>query len=347
MPAVVDGTQAPGVEQRNGYVRASHSANTYDASRRSVAVALINNMPDAALEDTEFQFFDLLNNASADTTVHIKFYSLPGIPRTERAQQHLSNSYFSIDDLLYSRFDGVIVTGTEPCHQDLRDEPYWTILTSVLDWAERNTSSTVLSCLAAHASVLYSDGIPRHRLADKQFGVFEFQKNGSHVLTQHIVDTVQTPHSRWNEVREDELVACGYDVLTSSPQGGVNSFVNKKQDSLFVYFQGHPEYDTQTLLKEYRRDIKRFLRRERETYPSMPLRYFDACVTELLTRFRERVLSDPRDEQMVSFPEATIVGTLQNSWSAWATDLYRGWLQYLLSRKADVSPPVAPTRMTS
>ncbi len=130
-------------------------------------------------------------------------------------------------------------------------------------------------------------------------------------------------------------------------QGGVNSFVKKKRDSLFVHFQGHPEYSTQTLLKEYRRDIKRFLRRERETYPSMPLGYFDASVTELLTRFRESVLSDPHEQQMASFPEAAIVGTLQNSWSAWATDLYRGWLQYLLSRKAAISPPVAATRMTS
>ena len=44
-------------------------------------------------------------------------------------------------------------------------------------------------------------------------------------------------------------------------------FVKKKEKSLFVHFQGHPEYGAQTLLKEYRRDIKRFLRGERETYP--------------------------------------------------------------------------------
>ena len=47
----------------------------------------------------------------------------------------------------------------------------------------------------------------------------------------------------------------------------MDSFVKKKKRSLFVHFQGHPEYGAQTLLKEYRRDIKRFLRAERETIP--------------------------------------------------------------------------------
>jgi homoserine O-succinyltransferase len=312
-----------------------------------VTIALINNMPDPALEDTESQFLELLNNASGDAPVHVKLYSLPGIPRGERGQAHLSSSYFGIDDLLNGRFDGVIVTGTEPLHPDLRDEPYWPILTGVLDWAERNTSSTVLSCLVAHAGVLYSDGIPRHRLPDKQFGVFDFKKRDDHLLTLRINDMVQTPHSRWNEVREDALAACGYGILSSSAKGGVNAFVKKKRDSLFVHFQGHPEYSTGTLLKEYRRDIKRFLKHERETYPSMPEGYFNGEMTQRLNDFRENILSDPWEEQMESFPEGAIVETLRNNWTMSATGLYRNWFQYLLSRKADSPVSVAVTRMTS
>ena len=56
------------------------------------------------------------------------------------------------------------------------------------------------------------------------------------------------------------LTQCGYLVLTQSAEGGVDSFVKKKKQSLFVHFQGHPEYGAQTLLKEYRRDIRRFLK---------------------------------------------------------------------------------------
>ena len=82
-------------------------------------------MPDPALEDTELQFFELLDIASGDTPVVIKLYSLTGIPRTDRGQRHLNSFYCDFDDLWNNRFDGVIVTGTEPREPDLRDEPYW------------------------------------------------------------------------------------------------------------------------------------------------------------------------------------------------------------------------------
>ena len=78
------------------------------------------------------------------------------------------------------------MTGTEPRQPDLRQEPYWSALTEVLDWAERNTASTILSCLAAHAGVLHSDGILRQPLDDKQFGVFESSKVCDHELTRHV-----------------------------------------------------------------------------------------------------------------------------------------------------------------
>ena len=94
----------------------------------------------------------------------------------------MNSFYCDLGDLWNNRFDGVIITGTEPREPDLRDEPYWGLMANVFDWAEQNTSSTVLSCLAAHASVLHCDGIPRHRLPDKQFGVFESAKTLDHAL---------------------------------------------------------------------------------------------------------------------------------------------------------------------
>src|SRR2546422_9778102 len=95
------------------------------------------------------------------------------------------------------------------------------------------------------------------------------------------------PHSRWNDIPEDALASCGYRVLTRSEDAWVDSFV-KQRNSLFVFFQGHPEYDAVTLLLEYRRDIGRFLRRERESYPIMPYGYFDPETVEALTALRQR-----------------------------------------------------------
>jgi homoserine O-succinyltransferase len=192
-----------------------------------------------------------------------------------------------------------------------------------------------LSCLAAHAGVLHSDGVSRNPLPDKQFGVFDFASVGSHQLTSGAGERVRFPHSRWNEVQADALAACGYTILTQSVEGGVDSFVKKKKRSLFVHFQGHPEYGAQTLLKEYRRDIRRFLKKERETYPSAPKGYFDSSSARLLSDFRDAAISDRREERMESFPEASLVDGLENTWHPSAVTIYRNWLQYVTARKAD------------
>src|SRR5580698_8449115 len=187
MPLIIDGGRVPpGWGEKSP--RRALGSDRHESRMDGVSLALINNMPDAALEDTELQFFELLDVASGDVPIIAKLYSLAGIPRTDRGQRHLDSFYFDFADLWNSRFDGVIVTGTEPRQPNLQDEPYWTTLTEVFDWAKENTSSTVLSCLAAHASVLHGDGIQRHRLPDKQFGVFASRKRGAHVLTSGIAD---------------------------------------------------------------------------------------------------------------------------------------------------------------
>jgi homoserine O-succinyltransferase/O-acetyltransferase len=319
------------------------SANKNRAnSVECLKVALINNMPDPALEDTELQFFELLDAASGDTPVLVKLYSLPEIIRSDRAQLHLSGFYFGIDDLLNSKFDGVIITGTEPRHRNLRDESYWRTLTSVFDWAETNTVSAVLSCLAAHASVLHSDGIERNPLPDKRFGVFEYKISSEHPLTAGLAGTVRFPHSRWNEVREDALTLHGYSILTSSADAGVDLFVKQKKQSLFVHFQGHPEYFTRTLLKENRRDIRRFLTREREAYPSMPQGYFDSEAAKLLNEFRQNAENHRQEDLLEVFPESAVADTLQNTWHSSAVAVYRNWLHFLISNRAGFSP-VSPT----
>ena len=76
------------------------AASVEEHAKRSdaISLALINNMPDAALEDTELQFFELLDIASGDAPVYLRLYSLTGVPRTDRGQRHLNNFYFDFDD---------------------------------------------------------------------------------------------------------------------------------------------------------------------------------------------------------------------------------------------------------
>ena len=320
--------------------RKSRLAHTH-LFAKSVKVTLINNMPDPALEDTERQFFELLDDASGDLPVVLKLCALAGVSRSDRGLPHLNSFYFGIENLWNEPFDALIMTGTEPRQSDLRQEPYWREMAEVLDWAEDNTFSTVLSCLAAHAGVLHSDGIPRRSLPDKLFGVFDSGRVCVHPLTASLGEFVRFPHSRWNDVGGNDLKAHGYTLLTQSHDGGVDLFAKSKGKSLVVYFQGHPEYGAQTLLKEYRRDVKRFLRGERTSYPSMPRGYFHDNAARAMASFQQEAVNDPREDLMTLFPYDLVSDELSNTWRSSAIAIYRNWLQYVYAKKADASSFVA------
>jgi homoserine O-succinyltransferase len=305
-----------------------------------IDIGLVNNMPDAALEKTERQFIGLLNAAAGARRIRLKLYSLPEIARAGAARDRLRLHYSPIDALWDSRLDGLIVTGTEPRAPDLRDEPYWRTLTRIVDWAEANTRSTIWSCLAAHAAVLYTDGVGRHALADKCFGVFDCVRSAEHAVTRGLPARLPIPHSRWNGLREEDLAAAGYSILTRSDAAGVDMFA-RERNSLFVFFQGHPEYEARTLMGEFRRDVRRFLRGERETYPAVPQRYFDARTTWRLEEFRLRALVDRREALIEAFPDCS-EEALQAPWRPAVERLMSQWLGELTARTPSMLMDTAP-----
>jgi homoserine O-succinyltransferase len=295
-------------------------------------IGLINNMPDGALQATERQFVKLLDSASGGIEVRLSLYALPDVPRTEWGRSRISRFYSSLETLWNSRLDALIVTGTEPVAPSLTDEPYWRSLTKVIEWAEYNTISSVWSCLAAHAAVLHTDGIQRLRLRDKRFGVFRCNRVSEHLLTSGVTSVLQVPHSRWNDIAENDLMNGGYRILTRAGDGGVDSFA-KQGKNLAVFLQGHPEYEVNTLLFEYRRDIGRYLRRERGTYPEMPEGYFDSEAVKVLAAVRERALSNRCEELLADFPFSSVEEGIKNKWRASGARLYSNWLSYLTAQK--------------
>lgn len=343
MPLIIEGGRVPSrwAQRQTACKKASNGKNA--GQDGAIRLAFINNMPDAALEDTEMQFFELLDAGSARVPVYLKLFSLTGVPRAERGVEHLRSFYCDFDELWKNKFDAAIITGTEPHESNLRKEPYWSLLSEVFDWAGRETTSSILSCLAAHASVLHNDGVGRHRLPDKQFGVFESRRMNNDAVIANVPALVHFPHSRWNEVREEDLLSAGYSVLTKSKKAGVDLFAKKLKRSLFVHFQGHPEYSADTLLKEYRRDIKRFLRGERETYPTKPEGYLDPIGIELFDDLRERLLRD-RAEGILESVFTSVLKSLQNTWRPVAVGIYRNWLTYLTSNKSETQPLVSLAR---
>lgn len=296
-----------------------------------VRIGLINNMPDAALESTERQFLGLLDSAASRISVQVSFFALPDVPRNEAGRQHIKQNYSDLDGLWKSDIDGLIVTGREPRTANLKDEPYWESLTRVLEWAKDNTHSTIWSCLAAHAAILHMDSIVRRRSDQKRCGVFDCIKLCDHPLTAGLSSLIKTPHSRWNDIPEDELRSCGYNVLTQAQGAGADIFV-KQGSSLFVFLQGHPEYESDTLLLEYRRDVRRYLTGETDIYPSMPHHYFDP-ETEAALRLLQGKATLRRKQDLLAEVAALDGKSIGRTWHSSASRLYGNWLSYLYAQK--------------
>jgi homoserine O-succinyltransferase len=303
-----------------------------EARDSPIVIGLVNNMPDAALQTTERQFRQLLHAASQHATVCLRLFSLPELPRADAGRLHISELYEGINDLWASHLDGLIVTGTEPRATALQDEPYWTTLTKLVDWAEDRAIPTVWSCLAAHAAVLHIDGIGRRTFCEKLSGVFDCMKATDHTIVAGAPSRWCVPHSRYNDLPEEALVSSGYRILSRLPGAGADMFV-KQRKSLFLFVQGHPEYDPVALLREYRRDIRRFLANERDSFPEMPRGYFDENATAALAAFRQQALGKQDVDLLPSFP-AIAEGSLSHAWLAPAVRIYANWLSYLVEQRS-------------
>lgn len=274
-----------------------------------LVVGLVNSMPGEARKATEQQFRAIL--AATGRPADLRVLSLADIA-------HLD---CDIPDAL-------IVTGMPPRAGPLPEEPLWRPLTELVEFATDHGIPTVWSCLAAHAAVLYLDGIERRRMPQKLSGVFDCARaDATHPLLSGLPNRWRIPHSRWNELPETDLVAGGYRILSRSVAGGVDIFV-KEAGAHFLFCQGHPEYDAQALLREYRRDIRQFLSRERDTYPEMPHGYFGHDMTFMLASFQQRALSERTIETMQAFPTAACAADVRHTWQGVAVGLYANWLSH-------------------
>jgi homoserine O-succinyltransferase len=301
-----------------------------------LTIGLINNMPDAALQATERQFMSLLTAAAGDTRVRFHCFSLPSVSRSQLAKSRIDAQYTDIAELGRLHIDGLIVTGAEPNAATLEEEPFWQDLTDIIDWARTNTRSTVWSCLAAHAAVKHLDDIERHRLETKCSGVYDCAKVTDGWLTADVSSPLKISHSRFNELRESELVARGYQILTASPEAGVDIFTRQLR-SQFIFFQGHPEYDALSLQREYLRDITRFLAGERDGYPAYPAGYFDRETENRLANFQKRASAERKLPLSVELPNLVLRPDIEAG--AAAAVIFRNWLGYLSDDAKAMLPP--------
>ncbi len=294
---------------------------------RALHVGLLNMMPDAAMEATERQFFRLLGESNPIAQFCLHPFTIDEIPRGEKAAAHVARYYRRFEEIREEGLDALIITGANVTQPDLSLEPFWEPLTRIMDWAQENVTSTLCSCLATHAGMQHRYGKKRRRLPAKRWGVFEHRVvDRRHPLVMDVNTRFDVPHSRFNQVDREMFDEAGLRVLIESEEAGVHLAVSP--DLLrTVYFQGHPEYDTISLLKEYKREVGLYFAGQREDYPPFPDNYFDLYTRAIMNDYREAAeQARKKGKALPPFPEGLIVDRLDNTWHDTGEAIVGSWM---------------------
>src|SRR3569832_2018901 len=294
---------------------------------RELHIGLLNMMPDAALTATERQFFRLVGESNQIALFYMHPFTLDVLARGPEGRAHVEQYYESFDRIKADGLDALIITGANVTLPDLALEPFWQPLIEVIDWAYDNVTSTLCSCLATHAVMQFRYHQKRRHLGFKRWGVFSHRvMDAHHPLVQGVNTRFDVPHSRFNDVSRAQFEAAGLEVLVESKEAGVHLAVSEDLFRL-VFFQGHPEYDTISLFKEYKREVARFLDGKRAAYPPFPQHYFSRRNQAILDEHRERLLAaHERGVPLPDLPEALIRAELDNTWHDTAEAVINNWI---------------------
>ena len=294
---------------------------------RELHIGVLNMMPDAALAATERQFFRLVGESNPIAQFYMHPFTLAELPRGEQASAHIERYYESFDQIRAEGLDALIITGANVSHPDLSQEPFWEPLRAVFDWAQHNVTSVLCSCLATHAAMQFQHGQKRHALPAKRWGVFPHTViRPTHPLVNDVNTQFDVPHSRFNNISAEQFQEAGLHVLVESNEAGVHLAVSPDGFRV-VYFQGHPEYDTVSLLKEYKREVQRYVAAERNDYPPFPENYIKPRDQAILNEYRQRLdAARASGKAGPDFPEDLVAGRIENTWHDAAEGIVGNWI---------------------
>lgn len=296
MPPVKIPDSLPAVDtlrQENVFVMTLGRAETQRV--RPLKVAILNLMPTKVA--TETQLLRLLSNTPLQ--IEVCFLRVGSHESKNTDKSHLDTFYITFDDVLERkmRFDALIITGAPVEKMDYHEVDYWNELTTIMKWADKNVFSTMYICWAALAGLNFHYGIEKIALTKKLVGVFRHKVlDRYHPLVRGFNDEFSAPHSRYSTCSPEAVHKVkGLQVLAESDEAGV--YLMCSEDGRQVYVTGHCEYDRETLLNEYTRDIGKGIT------DAFPINYFPD--------------DDPARQPRMQ-------------WRAHASLLWSNWLNYLV-----------------
>ena len=293
---------------------------------RELHIGLLNMMPDAALQITERQFMRLVGNSNQIAQFYMHVFSVPGLERSAETNAYIRKYYTTFEQVTREGLDALIISGANVANPSLDQEAFWQPLTEVVEWAGQHVTSTLCSCLSTHALMKYFYQIDRVKNPTKKWGVFEHRvTQPNHPLLREINTRFDVPHSRWNAITREQIEGAGLTVLIQSIDGEVHMAVSPDQLRM-VYFQGHPEYDKNSLQKEYKRDLLGYLN-GRNAQPPYPENYMPLEAREIAERYlRQAQLALETGSELPQFPEEEFESWLDNTWGDTAKAIFNNWL---------------------
>ncbi len=260
---------------------------------RPLKILILNLMPKKI--ETETQLSRLLGNSPLQ--VEIELIHTRSHESKNTSQAHMLSFYKVFDDIKNETFDGMIITGAPVEHLEFEEVEYWDELCEIMEWSKTHVWSTFHICWGAQAALYYHYGIKKYKLDKKLFGVFKHKADYKRaILLRGFDDEFYVPHSRHTTVkREDVEKVSELKILASSDEAGLYAVMTPQGRQIFI--TGHSEYDGDTLMHEYLRDVT--LGRDID----VPENYFPD--------------DDPSREPIVN-------------WRSHANLLYSNWLNYFV-----------------
>lgn len=251
------------LESENIFVMDEERAMTQDI--RPLEILILNLMP--IKEETETQLLRALSNTPLQ--VDCTFLMLSTHVSKNTSASHLNKFYVTFDEIKKKKYDGLIITGAPVELMEYEEINYWEELSRIMEWSKTHATSTLHICWGAQAGLYYHYGIPKYLRKKKLSGIYEHKVLDRKVpLVRSLDDYFYCPHSRYTEVREEDILKHPeLQILAKSDMAGI--FLVMSRDGKQIFMQGHPEYDRMTLNNEYHRDLKKGLN------PEVPYNYYE------------------------------------------------------------------------
>ena len=250
------------LEGENIFVMTEYRAMHQDI--RPLNVLVLNLMPTKIV--TETQLLRKLSNTPLQ--VEVEFLQTASYQPKHVAANHLDTFYTVFDEVKDRKFDGMIITGAPLDYTAFEDVSYWDEICKIMEWSKTHVHCTLHMCWGVYAGLHYHYGINKIDLPEKLSGIYKhyvLKKNSP--LFRGFDDVFMAPQSRAMTVaREDIEKIPELELLAYSDEAGVTML--KTKDSRQFFMTCHPEYDSDTLAKEYYRDLDKGMN------PKVPVNYF-------------------------------------------------------------------------